>query len=284
MAAWARDSKTLDSLKRIMMCEPAPAEILVHVDGGNDQLASRIRELFPEVRVLLSQERLGPGGARNLLLRTASHPFVASFDDDSYPINLDYFAAVESEFENHPEASILVAAVRDIEEPEGPKFTTIRRSAAFVGCGCAYRRSTFLGTSGYVPLRLAYGMEEVDLSMRLHVQGAIILQSPKLKVHHDTDMRHRFVPTVNAAVTSNAALLVFLRYPIILWPLGFLQFLKIVYSLIRDGRSKGILGGVMHIPAHILQYRKFRKTLRPGELMSYIALRRRCAREDVSAR
>lgn len=283
IAACARDEKTLESIERILKCTPPPAEVLVHVDGGNENLAKRIREQCPGLKVLLTHGHVGPGGARNLLMQMASHPYVASFDDDSYPVNPDYFALIVSEFEKYPHASMLVAVVRDIYFPDGFPAPVTHRSAAFVGCGCVYRRSAFLTTSGFVPLQLAYGMEEADLSMRLHAGGGIILQSSRLVVQHDTDMRHRFTPSVNAAVTSNAALLVFLRYPIVLWPVGFVQFCKVMISLIREGRSDGILRGLLNIPAHLYRHRQYRKTLTFRELISFITLRRRYAKEFVPA-
>jgi GT2 family glycosyltransferase len=208
---------------------------------------------------------------------------VASFDDDSYPVNPDYFALVASEFEKYPHAAVLGAVVRDIYFPEGPPAPVTHRSAGFVGCGCVYRRSAFLSTSGFVPLKLAYGMEEVDLSMRLYAGGDIILQSSRLVVQHDTDMTHRFTSSVNAAVTSNAALLIFLRYPVALWPMGLVQFCKIVVGLIREGRSDGILSGIFNIPSHLYRHRQYRKTLTFRELTSFISLRRRYAREMVPA-
>lgn len=283
VTACSREEKTLDSLQKILRCVPAPAEVLVHVDGGHDHLANRIREEHPRVKVLVSHGHVGPGGARNLLVQTASHPFVASFDDDSYPHNPDYFAVAVSEFETHPDASMLAATVRDIYFPEGPPGTVTHRTATFVGCGCVYRRSAFLATTGYVPLALAYGMEEVDLSMRLHAGGGILLQSPKLIVQHNTDMQHRFTPAVNAAITSNAALLVYLRYPLLLWPLGLMQFCRVVLGLFRERRTEGIWRGIANIPAHLSRHRKYRKTLGFRELTSYIALRRRTSREIVPA-
>lgn len=283
IAACAREEKTLDSIQRILKCAPPPAEVLVHVDGGNERLANRIKEQIPGVKVLLSHAHVGPGGARNILVQSASHPFVASFDDDSYPVNQDYFAVIISEFEKYPHAAVLGAVVRDIYFPEGPPAPFTHRAAAFVGCGCVYRRSAFLSTSGFVPLKLAYGMEEVDLSMRFHASGGIIVQSSRLAVQHDTDMTHRFTPDVNAAVTSNAALLIFLRYPIALWPLGLMQFCKIVVGLLREGRGNGILRGIFNILSHLYRHRQYRKTLTVRELTSFIALRRRYAREMVPA-
>ena len=56
----------------------------------------------------------------------------------------------------------------------------------------------FLATSGYVPLAVAYGMEEVDLALRLHEKGGRILRTPGLRVFHDTDLKRHANPAVTA--------------------------------------------------------------------------------------
>jgi glycosyltransferase involved in cell wall biosynthesis len=276
-----REEQTLANLGRILNCTPPPDEILVHIDGGNHQLADKISRSFPSVIVHVHDGARGPGGARNFLLAATDCPFVASFDDDSYPLDSRFFELAVSEFKAHPEAAVFCAVILDCDGPSGPAFEGIRRVASFVGCGCIYRRTAFFATTGYVPLELAYGMEELDLSMQFHALALPLLQSDKLRVHHDTDMRHRASPKVNVAVTANAALLVYLRYPLLLWPIGLLQVARTVLYLIRSGRSEGVWTGITQIPAHLYRHRSYRKTLRVSDVLSYIRLRRRSARENV---
>jgi GT2 family glycosyltransferase len=282
MPAHVRVQETLNSLARIHACHPAPAEILVYVDGANEALIGQIKKAFPEVTILASTGILGPGGARNHLLRAASHELIASFDDDSHPVDGDFFAILLKEFEHHPRAAMFAANVHERSRPEDASLTAVRRTASFVGCGCAYRRSTFLETSGYVPLPLAYGMEEVDLAMRLHSMDKVILQSPNLRVYHDTSLANRDASEVNAAVTSNAALLVFLRYPVVLWPLGILQMARTILDLVKQKRVSGIWSGIMNIPRVCADHRGHRKPLSTGATLSYLKLRRRCARENIA--
>lgn len=282
MTARNRPEQTLANIRRILECTPPPDEMLVHIDGGNHELAGEIRRNFPSVIIHVHDGARGPGGARNFLLAATDCALVASFDDDSYPLDARFFELAVSEFKAHPTAAVLCAVILDCDGPSGPEFTGIRRAASFVGCGCVYRRDAFFATTGYVPLELAYGMEELDLSMQYHALALPLLQSAKLRVHHDTDMRHRAAPKVNAAVTANAALLVYLRYPPLLWPIGLLQVARTIRYLIRSGRREGIWAGITQIPAHLHRHRAYRKRLRVSEVLSYIRLRRRCARENVS--
>ncbi|HEX6283959.1 MAG TPA: glycosyltransferase, partial [Pyrinomonadaceae bacterium] len=71
VTAYERIEQTLSTLRVLKNCQPPPAEILVHVDGNRVQCAEAIRTAFPDVRVLLSRERVGPGGGRNKLMAAA---------------------------------------------------------------------------------------------------------------------------------------------------------------------------------------------------------------------
>jgi hypothetical protein len=125
-------------------------------------------------------------------------------------------------------------------------------------------------------------MEEVDLAMRLHAMKQVIVHSPDLRVYHDTDLRHRFSSPVNAAVITNAGLLVFLRYPIILWPLGLVQMVSTIFDLAKQKRFDGVCSGIMNLPCACASWRAHRKPLSAASILSYLALRRRCARENVA--
>src|SRR5688572_19535846 len=84
-----RVDELLSTLRIISQCAPPPAEIIVHVDEGEQACATAVRRAHPDVRLLVSDDRIGPGGARNRLIAAASHAIVASFDDDSYPFDSD---------------------------------------------------------------------------------------------------------------------------------------------------------------------------------------------------
>ena len=96
---------------------------------------------------MVSQESVGPGGGRNKLVAAARNEIVASFDDDSYPIDADYFARVQGLFEQFPDASILSAAIYERGQPIGPDAREAAWVSDFSGCACAYRRADFLGNS-----------------------------------------------------------------------------------------------------------------------------------------
>lgn len=275
VTAHRRIEQVLDTLRRLLACVPPPAEVLVHVDANERACADAIGRHHPGLQVIVSSERVGPGGGRNRLVAAARHELIASFDDDSYPLDGDYFARVGAIFEQHPAASVVTARVFHLHEPVEPSAMAAEWTADFSGGACAYRRSQYLRTGGYVPLATAYGMEEVDFSLRLHALGGRVLKSDWLRVCHHTDLSHHSDPQVTAASISNIALLAFLRYPPTLWGAGVAQCLNRIQWLLRHGRRRGVLTGIADIPRTLARHRQHRRPLSRQTLRAYWALRRR---------
>jgi GT2 family glycosyltransferase len=274
VTAYERTEQTLATLKVIQSCVPAPDEILVHVDDNRVECVLAIRAAFPDVRVLLSHEHVGPGGGRNKLLGAVTHDLVASFDDDSSPIDSDYFARARQLFAEQPNASVICAALYHRGETIALDERKAEWTADFCGGACVFRRCAFLEAGGYVPLPVAYGMEEVDLALRLHARGGRILTSSWLRVFHDTDLQRHGDPRVTAGSIANVALLAYLRYPMSLWVVGLGQCVNRVLWLLRHGRRRGIWMGLTMIPAHLRAHRQHRLPLAFQDVKSYLALRR----------
>lgn len=274
VTAFDRPAAVVKTVQRLLACVPPPVEVLVHVDAGQSATADAVRSACPEARVILGPERVGPGGGRNRLMAEAVSPIVASFDDDSYPVDGDYFARLAELFDRFPAAAVLGAQIFHANEPMRPDVKNQSWVADFCGCACAYRRGAFAATGGYVPLATAYGMEEVDLALRLGAQGQRILESEWLRVFHDTNLAHHAAPGITAASIANIALLAFLRYPVSLWPVGVAQVAKRVYWLLGHGRRAGVVAGVMSMPWHLLRHRKYRSPLPAAAVRAYLRLRR----------
>lgn len=275
VTAYRRPEQTIETLHRINGCAPSPQELLVHVDGGERGLADAVQRACPRARVMVSDANVGPGGGRNAMIALARHDIVASFDDDSYPIDADYFARVQQLFASHPAAWVLSAAVFHRQDATAAASPTAEWVADFVGCGCAYRRLCYTATGGYVPMPTAYGMEEADFSLRLHALGGRVLRSGLLRVFHDTDLAHHDDPRITSASIVNVALLAYLRYPPSMWLFGAAQCANRIQWLIRHGRHRGVLAGIGAIPSTLASYRSQRRPLSPGAVRSFMALRRR---------
>ena len=274
VTAYERIEQTLATLRVIQSCVPPPTEILVHVDANQIACENAIRDAFPNVRVLRSEQQVGPGGGRNKLVEAAQCELVASFDDDSYPIDSDYFARALRVFEKFPEASLICAALYHAGESIGLDAQSAQWTADFSGGACIFRRKAFVDAGGYVPLPVAYGMEEVDLAIRLHAQGGKILTTPWLRVFHNTDLQRHGDPRVTAGSIANLALLAYLRYPVSLWGIGVGQCANRLLWLVRHGRHRGIVKGVTMIPGHVWENHRYRAPVSKKVVRSYLALRR----------
>ena len=274
VTAYERIEQTLATLRVIQSCVPAPDEILVHVDANQIACEDAIRDTYPTVRIFRSDEQVGPGGGRNKLVEAAQFELVASFDDDSYPIDSDYFARARQIFEKFPEASLICAALYHAGESIGLDAQSAQWTADFSGGGCIFRREAFLNAGGYVPLPVAYGMEEVDLVIRLHSHGGKILTTRWLRVFHNTDLKRHGDPRVTAGSIANLALLAYLRYPVSLWGIGLGQCANRLLWLLRHGRRRGIVKGVTMIPAHVWANHQYRAPVNKQVVRSYLALRR----------
>lgn len=272
---YQRPEALLKALERINQCTPKPDEIIVHIDGGDTVTKSALNcSEFKDIVIIKNTVKVGPGGGRNLAIARAKNAIVASFDDDSYPIDSDYFARLIQLFEIFPKASVIGSAIFHQHEPILPDQKTASWVADFVGCGCAYRKDVFLRTKGYVQLPLAYGMEETDLSLRLHHLEWGVVHSSWLRVFHDTKLEHHNNPKITAASIANQALLVYLRYPVSLWWLGGIQCVSRVFWLTRHQRWNGILAGLGSIPGLIQQQHSHRQIVSTKSLLSYLRLRR----------
>lgn len=275
MPTYGRPEQLLKALKHTNLCTPRPDEIVVHIDGGDTVTEAALHQSeFTDIVVIKNAFRVGPGGGRNVAIAHAKNAIVASFDDDSYPLDPDYFSRLLQLFEQFPKAAVIGAAIYHIGEEVKPDERTAQWESTFVGCGCAYRKEIFLQTNGYVELPVAYGMEEVDLALRLHHQGWGILTSPWLRVFHDSKLEHHSSPQVTAASIANLVLLAYLRYPPSLWWLGIGQCFNRIIWLVRHQRFAGIMDGLLTVPKLVSQYHHHRQVVTSQSLLSYLRLRR----------
>ena len=255
----------------ITACQLGPAEILVHVDGGDSGLLQQLALHHPNVRVLHSPSLLGPGGSRNALVEAAKNEWVANFDEDSFPAHSDYFARLQALIARFPDAAMFSAASNKDEAAE----TEIQEIAIPSGCGCVFRKSWFAKIGGFVPLPVAYSMEEVDIGLRVHAAGGRIVMDPMLRIIHDKVLSNTVDPEVNAMVLANTALFPFLRFPLALLPLGLWSVVFRILQLIRRGWLEGLVGGICRIPTHLKQYQRYRIPLGIWTILSWHILRRK---------
>lgn len=263
------------TLQKIESCSPHPAEVVVHIDAGDRSTGPALSENFPQVVKITSEKTQGPGGARNKLLQQSTYEIVVSLDDDSYPIDKDFFTVVLDAFNAHPEAGVLAMSIIHDDEPLIDRHSTDMETADFIGCGCAYRKTVFQKTAGYLPLHPAYGMEEADVGLQIADQGWKIIQIGNLRVRHATNRNHQTSRKIVAAHVRNTALLAYLRYPFSLSLYGTAQVInRVRYSALR-GHLLGAIVGLAQIPATLIRHKKNRAPVSYDTVIQRRALRHR---------
>jgi GT2 family glycosyltransferase len=265
-----RGMKVLSVLEKIRLCDPAPAAVIIHIDLSDGKLESELKERFPDVAVLTSSVRLGPGGGRHRCLLACKTPFAVSFDDDSYPVDGDFFATVERLFLEHPHAALLEANVWHRSEAELPRATSLAPIATYIGCGYAIRLDVYRQMRGYLNRPVPYGMEELDLSLQLFVSGSEMMRTGELRVFHDTDLKHHHSTEITRGSIMNVALYAFLHYPMMASGLAMLQLGNKIAYCVRRGRIGGIIPGLLQIPPDCWRNRMYRKPVPWKTLQRYV--------------
>lgn len=267
---YKRGMAVLSVLDKIQACDPKPAEILVHIDLSDGQLEGELNRRFPKVRVLTSPVRLGPGGGRHRCLLASNTPYAASFDDDSYPVDSDFFSSVERLFLEHPRVAIFEASIWHRHERSKARSPSLVTIPSYIGCGYAIRLAAYKQVRGHLPRQVPYGMEELDLSLQLFEAGWPIYQAGELRVFHDTELKHHQSPEITSGSIANVGLYAFLHYPIIGWGWGLLQLANKIGYCIRMGRIGGICSGIFNIPRDCYRYRQYRRPIQWQTLKAFL--------------
>ncbi len=276
---FSRGERVFEPIARVLACDPPPAEIIVHVDASDGCLERKLADTHPQVRIISSPCQVGPGGGRNRCIRAASHEIFASFDDDSWPVDSDYFARLVRHAQGAPENACFAAVVTQKNDPRLPSSDSTSVATDFTGCGYGLRVSVYRKLFGFVDRPFAYGLEERDVALQLHDAGYRVLRCHDLRVFHDSDLGHHGGAEIVAATIQNAALLAWLRYPVSLWAYGVLQFANVIWFMLRRGRLAGILGGLLGTPGALWAFRKHRQLLSERGIRSYLKARRSIVKE-----
>jgi len=269
--ACRRPTQLRVTLVRLLACDPPPAEIMVHLDGNNAELRTLMECEFPNVRLLHSDSLIGPGGARNRLMREARYDWVAHFDDDSFPQDGDFFARAWQLISNNPETAVFSATIlpMEVSEPNG-----LWLQSFYFGCGHIMSRNWFLRTRGYLALPVAYNLEEVDVGIQLHDLGGVCLRSGDLQVFHDHPVPLRESEDRQVAIMINTVLFPLLRYPLLLMPQAFGSILRRLVCLALQGEWRVILRSLRTLPAALCHYLPMRRPVRTSTAWSWLMLRR----------
>ncbi len=175
---------------------PGPFELIVIDNGGGDARVPPCPRDDLSVRVITSERNLGVAGGRNLGMQLANGRFLVFIDDDAVWHDRHDMARLISRLADNPGCGCVAVKVIDAHTgqvdhrllPAPDKARLLRgdgpsETPYFYGCAYAARADA-ISVAGMYPERLIYGMEELDLSLRLVEHGYSIVFDPAIAVLH----------------------------------------------------------------------------------------------------
>jgi hypothetical protein len=271
------------TLEKLAACQPAPAEILIHCDGGwqpdPGPWLSAVGSI--PLRILYSQVQVGPGGGRDACIQAAAHELVASFDDDSWPLDKDYFGVAVAIMRAYPQSAMLSPVVYLEEKPVRVREPLLTTSRYYQGSASVHRRSHHRQLPGLVPIPAAYGAEEADLSLQAHAAGFGILECHWMRAWHDrplADHQHQTLPWI-----QNEVLLGYLRYPLVAQPWAWWRALRQLAAMRGQLKKRQGLQSLLAVRTHCHRFRAYRHRYSLRQIWTHARIQPQVLPFDFSA-
>jgi GT2 family glycosyltransferase len=174
--------KALDSV----LAQDYPDKEIAVYDIASSDNTPELRQHYPNVHWLRSEERLDMVGPKNSLMSLTEAEFYFSLDDDAWFLSPDELSRGVELLQANPRIAVLAydillpgATTRKLASGPAPYHV-------FVGCGALLRRSALEEVGYYRPLPAIYGgTEETDLCLRLFDRGYEVMTWPGLHIWHE---------------------------------------------------------------------------------------------------
>lgn len=180
-------------LESATQLDPAPREVIVAIDGGDENVAREAE--VRGFRVAAHPKTPGVSAARNAGAKAAEGDIIV-FADSDVLLRPDHISRAACAFAEHPSASAVIGSYDD--EPAAPTIVSryrnllhhythqhaLREAQTFwSGCG-AVRRHAFLNIGGFDESYRAPSVEDIELGYRLRKAGQRIRLVPDWQVKH----------------------------------------------------------------------------------------------------
>jgi glycosyltransferase involved in cell wall biosynthesis len=202
-----RDSSAFrQALEAVSLLDPQPDELVIAVDGPDDELAALA--LSRGARVVQLRDRRGPAVARNLAAKAARGDVLFYIDADVV-VRPDVVGRVREHFRADPGLSAVIGSYDD--DPAEPNFFSQyknllnhfvhqhahREGTTFWGACGAVRSSVFSELGGFDPRYPRPTVEDIELGYRIVEAGG------RIEVLRDLQVKHLKRWTARSLLTSD---------------------------------------------------------------------------------
>lgn len=182
------------TLSNVQQLKPQPNEILICADGCTDNTQEMVRSEFPNCILIENEQVRGSVFSRDRLIRLAKSDIVMSLDDDSYPIDHDFFARLKELFAQYGQAAVIsFPEIRNngvfahpTKSPSSPGHLV----SAYANCAAAMRRGVYLRSQGF-PIFFDHMYEEPDFALQCYALGYQVWFRPSVRIRHHVTSAHR---------------------------------------------------------------------------------------------
>ena len=170
-------------------------EVLVFIDGCKE--THKLIAKYNWVKWSWNEKSVGASSARNFLYKKAEGNILVGLDDDAHPISENFVNKIENTFLQFPDVGIIAfQEVRGLFSTDEDAFKNRQtqliqyKTADFIGCGFAVKKSVYDETRGFPTWIDIYG-EESCLSIEVLDLGYEILYDNEIVVNHRIDKKKR---------------------------------------------------------------------------------------------
>jgi GT2 family glycosyltransferase len=196
-------------------------EIIVYDIASSDETPS-LREKYPQVQWLRSDERLEMIGPKNRLMSQTDADFYFSLDDDAWFLSPDELSrGVELMRANLKLAVLAYDILLPGMSPQKLAAEPVKHHQ-FVACGALLRRSALEKAGYYRKLPAAYGgTEETDLCLKLLDRGYEIMTWRGLHIWHERTAVGRDRADQHRSLVCNEFCGLMMNCPLVMLPVLF---------------------------------------------------------------
>lgn len=200
---WNKFELSRDCLEHLA-ASTIPVNVIVVDNASEDDTPRKVRDLFPDVRLIENSENLGFGPAANIGIAAGSAEFVSVVNSDAN-VEPNYFESVIKEFADesvgiaaglsmNPATGKLDASGASVDRGlswlplnVGDEPGSVDPDSSRVAAPCfdavVFRREAIDGVGGFDNEIFAY-WEDVDITMRIRDQGWTVAVCPAARVWH----------------------------------------------------------------------------------------------------